>query len=83
MNDYERIMQYYGITNQKRKLVEEMGELITAIARNDEENTIEEMADVCVLLNQFLTSYIGHEIQRIMNEKVARQLDRINNNESI
>ena len=49
------IFKHYGIEAQKRKLQEECAELIRAIARDDEENMLEEMSDVLFIIEQFET----------------------------
>jgi uncharacterized protein YabN with tetrapyrrole methylase and pyrophosphatase domain len=76
------IFHYYGVKNQKRQLIQEMGELIVAITKNNLENIIEEMADVQVMLDQFWlsTPEWRSQIDSIKQEKVRRQIDRIQDN---
>mgnify|MGYP004633636167 CR=1 FL=1 len=64
---------------KKKQLVQELAELIVAITKNDLENIIEEMADVEVVLDQFKIANrrINGKIDRVMLQKVTRQLDRI------
>lgn len=82
MNNYSTIcaaiILYYGIEAQKRKLQEECAELIRAIAREDEENMLEEMADVLFLIEQFKT-YVDYEekIELIKSKKAERTYNRI------
>lgn len=72
------VINHYGIENQKRKLQEECAELIRAIAREDEENFLEEMADVLFLIEQFQTVLeFSEKIQNIKEQKAQRTLDRI------
>ena len=82
-----KIINHYGINNQQRKLQEEVFELQEAIARYECGYTItreyikEEMADVAVLLNQFIEYYdldLG-DIDEIMTKKLNRQIERIKN----
>lgn len=73
------IFDYYGIEKQKMQFIQELAELIQAITKNDPKNFIEELADVQVMIDQFIisnrTRYL--KIQKIMLEKVDRQLKRI------
>lgn len=73
-----RILNHFGIETQKLKLQEECAELIRAIARKDEENMIEEIADVSLLIDQFriYNRNIG-KIEEIKNAKAERTLKRI------
>ena len=72
------IFHHYGEEAQKRKLQEECAELIRAIARKDEENMFEEMADVLLLIKQFQTvPQYFLKIEDIMQQKAERTLDRI------
>lgn len=74
-NKLQQIYNHYGKERQLLKLVEECGELITAIARNDEANMLEEMADVGVVISQFMIIY--PEIINISKEKIERTIERI------
>lgn len=72
------IFSHFGAENQKRKLQEECAELIRAIARNDEQNMFEEMADVLILLDQFrMNNKIYKKIDEIKQKKVDRTIQRI------
>lgn len=79
------IFSHYGQEAQKRQLIQELSELITALTKNDLENTIEEMADVQVMLDQFkINDYkILREMGIIQQKKVLRQLERIKQGEEI
>lgn len=79
------IFSHYGREAQKRQLIQELSELITALTKNDLENTIEEMADVQVMLDQFkINDYkILREMSIIQQKKVLRQLERIKQGEEI
>lgn len=87
-----KIIKHYGINNQQRKLEEEVFELQEAITAyendyeglnmgNDTNHIAEEIADVAVLLNQFIDYYDldSEKIQEIANYKIRRQLERIKN----
>lgn len=87
-----KIIKHYGINNQQRKLEEEVFELQEAITAyendyeglnmgNDTNHIAEEIADVAVLLNQFIDYYDldSEKIQEIANYKIKRQLERIKN----
>lgn len=75
---YTRIMKYYGIEAQKRKLQEECAELIRAISRNDENNMLEEMADVLILIEQFKTvQRFFEKIEEIKAAKIERTIERL------
>ena len=50
----KEILNYYGEESQANQLIQELSELIVAITKNDEENIKEEVADILVMLNQFL-----------------------------
>lgn len=89
--DLLRIIEHYGITNQLKKMNEECYELLEAInnyewivdskGRCDTKHIIEELADVMVLLNQFIHYYGIEEIDilKVMKYKVDRQIERIKN----
>ena len=73
------IFSHYGEEHQKKQLIQELGELILAITKDDLENVIEEMADVEVMLDQFKINdpKINNKIDTAMLNKVNRQLRRI------
>ena len=75
------IFDYYGIASQKNQLIQELGELIVAITKDNLENIIEEMADVQVMLDQFRLSQPDwrYQIDSIKQAKVRRQIERMNN----
>lgn len=85
MTDIEKIALHYGFTSQSRQTIEEMAELTVALSKMHREyniehfnNLVEELADVQIMLNQmiYLTSS-RNDIEKIMQEKIQRQLDRI------
>ena len=79
----EKIFNYYGYCHQQKKIIEECSELIRAIVRNDDENFIEEMADISVLTDQFLNHFPKYKekFEKFKQEKIDRQIERIKNKE--
>lgn len=92
-----KIIEHYGLKNQKKKFGEEAFELYEALTKWDShlygtdnkdyliviDNIKEEIADNLVLLNQFI-QYFGldiKDIERVMREKVERTLNRMNDEE--
>nr|DAO33733.1 MAG TPA: nucleoside triphosphate pyrophosphohydrolase [Caudoviricetes sp.] len=73
-----KVWEHYGEEAQTKKLVEELAELITAIAREDTRAIREEMTDVKVMIMQFENG-MGIDTLPIMNYKLHRQLARIEN----
>ena len=70
------IKTYFGDKEQRLKLIEEMNELIEAIEKGDEDNFIEELADVSLLIDQFNCE----EFHRIKRKKINRTIARIFSN---
>ena len=78
-NENLKIFRHYGETNQRKKLKEELYELIEAVDDNDE-HMKEEIADVLNVIDQFIMAKgWAEDIYRIKFEKVERQLKRIKN----
>jgi NTP pyrophosphatase (non-canonical NTP hydrolase) len=87
--DLLKIINFYGYRNQLRKLNEECYELIEAIIDYMDDGSRlctkkdieEEFADVMVLLSQikFYYELDDERIKKIMEEKIARQLERMKN----
>lgn len=79
----EKIFNHYGYNNQRKKLIEECSELIRAIVRDDDENFVEELADVTILTEQILNHFLKYkeEFIKIKEYKINRQIERINNGE--
>lgn len=89
-NKLLKIINYYGVNHQQRKLAEEVFELQEAIILKESEqfefynkyhrkNIVEEMTDCIVLLNQFKEYYkiTDEEIGEVAKYKIERQLNRI------
>lgn len=94
-NAIETISQHYGYDAQSRQLIEEMAELTQAINKawrmgNDFDNLLvqkrnikEEIADVTIMLSQikYLLQISDTDIEQIIEQKLNRQLERIEKNE--
>jgi len=70
----------YGVEHQKRKCLEELGELIAEIAREHEDRggadrVREELADVIVMCEQMRIIYGGS----LTDEWIQRKLERLRN----
>ena len=88
-NKLLEIINHYGVMPQLKYFQSEVFELNEAIIKaenpfepiQDIEHIAEEIADVEVMLLQFKEYYHidGNEILEIMNEKIDRQLERLNN----
>ena len=84
----KEIADHYGLRTQSLKLIEEMAELTQSLSKllidpydgSIVENVEEEIADVNVMLKQLIyLCGIGDEVNEIMHQKIARQLERIKN----
>lgn len=86
--DLLKIINHYGINNQLKQFNEESYELIEAILNHewlkekgleDINHVVEEIADVLVMVSQFVEYYQIEEemLDWYMNYKVKRQLDRM------
>ncbi len=77
--DIQKIADYYGLDNQTDKTIEECAELIQALAKlESRENTIEEIADVQIMLKQMI--YLldcEEEVKKVIEYKINRQLERM------
>lgn len=75
-----KIIKKHGISNQLKKLSEEVFELQEVIIDGNErlKHITEEFADVMVLLNQIKEAYKldENEIKNIMKLKIDRQCER-------
>lgn len=81
----KQIAKHYGFYHQVSKTNEECGEFIAALNRfangaDNRKNVIEEMADVLVMLEQMQYFLCIHpsEIQKAIDSKVRRQIERMN-----
>lgn len=72
-----KIAEHFGLENQKVKTIEECSELITAIAKNDINNIIEEIADVQIMLRQLVHLYdIEDNVKEMIEFKLNRTKER-------
>lgn len=72
----------YGEEHQKKKAIEEMGELITAISREQDgrattEQVITEIADVQIMMRQLALIYGIDAVAKEIDRKQRRLLRRI------
>lgn len=72
------IAEHYGWASQRKKALEELAELIRALALDDQENIVEEIADV-----EIMTAQLKHlmncekQVEEVKHYKINRQLSRI------
>ena len=74
------IAEHYGLPHQTLKLIEECAELIVAVAKGkkNRENTIEELADVSIMISQAVyLMKVEKEFTAAKKSKIERQLLRI------
>lgn len=69
-------VEYYGATAQMLKAIEECGELIVALAKEDWGNIPEEIADVRIMLDQ-IEIILGVDTWRIRQRKLERLSERM------
>lgn len=75
-------VNYYGPEHQKRKAIEEMGELITALSREQDgratpEQVITEIADVHLMVRQLMVIYGIDACMKEYDRKQRRLLRRM------
>lgn len=97
MEDFKKVMDYFGYRNQMKKLNEECYEFLEAVDNYEDlllvikdmperdriaarEFVVEEMADMLVLLTQFIVKYDikQNELDSYIDYKMERTLGRIN-----
>lgn len=83
---YLRIFYFYKPDAQKIQAIQEFSELIQALTKDinnqgSRENLIEEIADSKIMLEQmqFLFDIEDEDLEKIMTNKIERQLTRIKN----
>ena len=62
-----------SLEDRKDKLIEELSELIRALIKNDKENIIEEIADVQILLYEYVKKANN---KRLISEMIDYKLNR-------
>lgn len=83
MDKYQQILEHYGYEHQLLKLIEESNELGASIARflgedsGERDNFVSEMADVLVLIRQLTIIFGDNEIEKEVEFKLDRQIQRI------
>lgn len=81
----EKIAAHYGFTSQADMLCEESAEFMVALSKlrrgkaDAYENIKEEVADVLIMARQLRFLLGNEDIDRIVNEKLNRQMQRIAN----
>ena len=96
INDKVRIIaQHYGYHLQKEQAIEEMAELTLAIKKLEKKkldsteycsafnNLIEEIADVSIMCMQLAELTNSNKVVEIVNQKLDRQLKRIEDEEKM
>ena len=70
-------IKHYGVGAQWSKAIEELSELIRALARaDDRENIAEEMADVHIMLDQLEIIFHNRDLVREWELKKLKRLDK-------
>lgn len=80
----KKILEHYGIQHQKIKLIEEMSELIQAIAKSPEnmitDNMVCEIADVQIMIDQMCAAMTAEQ-KKLLSDmtcyKIRGQLLRL------
>lgn len=87
--DLRNIAEHYGLRVQMRQLIEEMAELTQVICKSERydldtvrEHLVEEVADVDIVLTQVKYLLGDSEFDKIKNEKIKRQIQRITKGEN-
>ena len=74
----EGAIRHFGPGRQNLKAIEELGELIQALARGeDPANIAEEMADVRIMLDQLELIFVNHEQVKSYELRKLRRLDKL------
>lgn len=78
---YEFTLQKFGYENQKMKLIEELSELIRAVAKHNgspetTENLIDELADAQIMIEQIIQA---HRLERVIPSHKEKKLDMLRN----
>lgn len=82
-NNLKKIIDYYGEEKQIIKAIEEMSELQKELCKkllgkSDRDSLVEEIADVQIMLDQLKLIVSNTELKTIMQNKVDRTIERIN-----
>ena len=71
--DYILYIGKLTLEDRKDKLIEELSELIRALIKNDKENIVEEIADVQILLYEYVKKA---DNKRLISEMIDYKLNR-------
>lgn len=83
------VAYHYGMAHQSKKAIEEMAELTQALCKISDapacdpkvpsllDSVIDEIADVCVLMEQMKLFYGPKEVEDRIDFKIDRQIERI------
>lgn len=79
MNNIKKIVNHYGEEAQAHKAIEELNELAVAIAHQDKEAMLEEMADVYIMMEQLkeFDFFDYDKFSDMVVYKLQRQIKRI------
>ncbi len=84
---YEQAIKTYGFEVQRLMLIEEIGELLNAIAklpraRATSDDVIEELADVAIMVNQMAVYYGWWKFHTKKGMKLLRLQERLKKHQS-
>lgn len=79
---FKKALRIYGVEAQKRMLVEEMGELLTAMARiprgrATKKDVITELADVSIMIQQMALVYGRDEFEKEVKRKIKKLQEKL------
>ncbi|WP_024615823.1 MazG nucleotide pyrophosphohydrolase domain-containing protein [Clostridium sp. Ade.TY] len=79
MNNIKKIVNHYGEEAQAHKAIEELNELAVAIAHQDKEAMLEEIADVYIMMEQLkeFDFFDYDKFSDMVVYKLQRQIKRI------
>ena len=77
-----KVINHFGISGQKVKAIEELGELIVALSKSlngkaSYEDVVTEIADVYIMVEQLKLIYGPEKVQWFINYKLDRVAERI------
>ena len=78
MTNLQKIAKRNGLPTVQDKLVEEMAELTSALINNNVDNIIEEIADVSIMLQQYI--YLTESLDNVKkwhSAKLKRTMERL------
>lgn len=86
INIYNRAINTYGYNAQRLMLIEEIGELLNAIAKLSRaratiDDVIEELADVAIMVNQIAFYWGWSDFNTKKEIKLQRLQERLNKNQ--